>query len=317
MTLISYRKFYFLFIFLFFVSLHSLGQQTQLANVNDVVLSTSDRTYVSFGQGIGSYKTPYKKQKLNPLIFEGQISPDFFLNMSRKRTIGLAFFPKVVIRMYNEPSVPVKTPSYMPSILFYHTIKSPFTKHVFPFIKTEEQLALVTYRLIHHSNGQNGSYFIPGTDSINYKNGNFSTNAFEVALSWSVIDSNKVTKTFLNGRVAYERQLDLERETGLRDKYYYNKITVESRFIYSERINAYITYGFMWGTPHFVARHSLDIFCSVKLFQKLSDFSLFLRGYMGPDYYNIYYMNSLKSITIGIIADPLRIPFLKKEKKKV
>ncbi|MEO6305564.1 MAG: hypothetical protein ABIP51_20540 [Bacteroidia bacterium] len=309
------RSFLSLFILLFtFFKCYS--QDGQVVNVNESVLSTSDRTYLSFGQGLGNYKTPYGVRKLNPLVFEGQISPDFFLNLSKKKSIGIAFFPKIVVRMFHETSVPVKTPSYNPSILLYHRIKSPFAKKVFQLFTPQNQITFLTYRLIHHSNGQNGSYFIPGTDTINYVNGNFSTNAVEVGFSWSGVDSNAVGKSFMNGRIAYERQLDFERETHMKDSYYYNKVTLESHAIRSEKIKAYFTYAFMWGTKTFGTRHSFDLIFSVKPFHKLSDFSVFIRGYIGPDYYNLYYPNILRTATIGIIADPLSIPVFKRQKKK-
>ena len=293
------------------------AQLTQVTNLDEAVLSTSDRTYLSFGQGLGNYKTPYGIKPLNPLVFEGQISPDFFLTLSKKRTMGLAFFPKIVIRMFDQFSVPVKTPSYMPSILFYHQVKWPFTKKIFSFFKSEEQIAFMTYRLSHHSNGQDGDYYIGNTDSVNYRNGNFSTNSIEAAFSWSAIDSGAVSsdnagRSFTNGRIAYERQLDFERETLLKNNYYYNKVTLEAHFIYSEKVKAYITYSFMWGTPQFKPRNSLDVFVAYKPFKKLADFSIFVRGYMGPDYYNIYFENTLRAITIGFIADPLNIPIFKR-----
>ncbi len=292
------------------------AQETQVADIDEAVLSTSDRTYLSFGQGFGNYKTPYGKNRLTPLIFEGQISPDFFFSLSQKKTIGFVFFPKIVVRMFNQTSFPVRTPSYVPSLMFYQRVKWTFNKKIFGFFKSEKQLVFLTYRLIHHSNGQEGEYFLPGTDSINYRSGNFSTNAVEVAFSWSAIDSGTVGKAFANGRIAYERQLDFERESQMRNTYYYNKVTVESHIIYSEKIKAYITYSFMWGTPKFGTRNSLDVFLVVKPFQKLTNFSLFLRGFMGPDYYNIYYSNQLRAITVGIIVDPLKTPVFKKIKKK-
>ena len=172
----------------------------------------------------------------------------------------------------------------------------------------------MTYRLMHHSNGQNGSYFIPYTDSINFVNGNFSTNAIEVAYSWSSIDSNTIGKTFVNGRISYERQFDFEREPNLKNSYYYNKISFENHFIYSQKVKAYITYSFMWGTKQFGTRHSLDIFCAFKPFQKIANFSVFVRAYVGPDYYNLYYVNSLRAITFGVIADPLNIPIFNKRR---
>src|SRR5687768_5628463 len=161
----SWISFTFISRFLFFICFifaagQAQGQTGKVTNADEVVLSTSDRTYVSFGQGFGSYETPYSKTDLNPLIFEGQISPDFVMNLSKKRTLGFAFFPKIVVRMFNENSLPVKTPSYMPSLLFYHSIRSPFSKKLFPRILSEDQVAFLTYRLLHHSNGQNGTYFI-------------------------------------------------------------------------------------------------------------------------------------------------------------
>ena len=295
-------------------SIHA--QLTQASNLDESVLSTSDRTYVSFGQGLGSYKTPYGVKPLNPLIFEGQISPDFFLNISKKRLIGLAFFPKIVVRMFNQNSFPVRTPSYMPSILLYHHLNWPITKKLFRYVTSEEQMAFMTYRFSHHSNGQEGNYFINGTDSVNYRTGNFSTNAIEVAFSWSAIDSGEAGKAFTNGRIAYERQLDFQREIQLKNTYYYNKITIESHIIYFEKIKAYITYSFMWGTHDFKPRSSVDVFVAMKPFHKLTDFSVFIRGYIGPDYYNLYYENMMRGVTIGIIADPLSIPVFKKIKKE-
>lgn len=303
---------FFFFIFSFFTS----TAQLQVAHMDEAILSTSDRTYLTFGQGIGNYKTPYGIKPLNPLIFEGQISPDFFLRLSKKRTVGLAVFPKIIIRMFNQPSMPVKTPSYMPSILFYHQLNIPFTKQLFRFFSSDEQMAFMTYRAIHHSNGQEGNYYLTGTDSVNYRNGNFSTNAVEIAFSWSAVDSGRVGKSFANGRIAYERQLDIERETELRHTYYYDKLSVESRFIYSEKVKAYIKYSVMWGTAKFRPRNSVDLFLAFKPFKKLSNFSIFMRGYIGPDYYNLYYENMLRTITLGIIADPLSIPVFQKVKNK-
>lgn len=318
---ITYMTFFYkntsaLFIFVLLLSFTRIhAQYTQVANLDEAILSNSDRSYVSFGQGLGNYKTPYGTKPLNPIVFEGQLSPSFFLRLSKKKTVGLAFFPKIILRMFHQSSFPVKTPSYMPSLLFYHQLNWPLTKKIFRLFTAEEQLAFMTYRIIHHSNGQGGSYFINGTDSVNYTNGNFSTNAVEVAFSWSAIDSGNIGKAFINGRIAYERQLNFERELQMKNTYYYNKASLETRIIYSEKIKVYITYAFMWGTDQFKLRNSLDMFFAWKPFQQMANFSVFMRGYIGPDYYNLYYENSLRAFTVGIIADPLKIPIFKHLKK--
>ena len=58
------------------------------------------------------------------------------------------------------------------------------------------------------------------------------------------------------------------------------------------------------------------MFLAWKPFQKVANFSIFTRGYIGPDYYNLYYENTLRAFTIGIIADPLKIPVFKYLKKQ-
>jgi len=303
--------------FLFLVC--SVALRAQVIGPDEALLSTSDRTYVSFSQGLGNYKTADGIKRLNPLICEAQVSPGFFVRLRQEKPIGIGFFPKAIIRMYNEESLPVKTPSYEPSLLVYHYVPSPFNFRIFKWFKSERQLTFLTYRFIHHSNGQNGSYYVIDTNKlgvINYVNGNFSTNGIELAFSWSAIDSGSVGRAFVNGRIAYERQLNLDREADIKHTYYYNKATVESRIIYSERAKAYVTYAFMWGTRQFGTRHSIDMLFCVRPFYKRSDFSVFVRGYFGPDYYNLYYVNILRAVTFGIIADPMDIPMFKKVRKR-
>jgi len=284
----------------------------QVINSDEAVLSTADRTYVSFSQGLGNYKTADGIRRLDPLICEMQISPGFFVRLRQQKPVGIGFFPKAIIRMYNEQSLPVKTPSYEPSLLLYHYIPSPFRSRIFKWVKAEQQYMFLTCRLVHQSNGQSGSYYqIKQPGMINFVNGNFSTNGAELGLSWSTIDSGSVGRAFVNGRIAYERQFDLDREPAIRNTYYYNKASVESRFIYSERASAYITYAFMWGTRQFGTRHSIDLLLCVRPFYRRSDFSLFVRGYIGPDYYNLYYVYTRRAVTFGIIADPFNIPMFK------
>ena len=282
--------------------------------MNESVVPANDRTYISFSQGLGNMHTPVGIQPLKAIIFEGGLAPSFFLRLGPDSPFGVAFTPKVLIRMYQEPSLPVRSPSYNPSIMVYQRLYGTFFHlKLFRWFKTEKRVNFLTYKIAHLSNGQDGSYF---TDSartaINLKNGNFATNYAEIAYSWSSIDSGRVGRAYINGRIAYERHFDLDREEGLHNTYYYNKFTLENKLIYSNEFKASVTYSIMTGTRAFGVRHSVDLFISYRLFPKNSDFSLFIRGYVGPDYYNIFYVNNIRAVTFGILADPLSIPIFKK-----
>lgn len=286
----------------------------QYITLNEGVVPANDRTYISFSQGLGNMRTPLGKQPLKAIIFEGQLAPSFFVRLGPHSPFGVAFTPKVVFRMYQEESLPVRSPSYNPQLMVYQRLRWTFLHpKLFPWMKTEKKISFLTYKIAHLSNGQDGSYFTDTARTIiNLKDGNFSTNYVEIAYSWSAIDSGKVGRAYINGRIAYERQLELDREIGLHNTYYYNKFSFENKLIYSNEFKASITYSIMTGTRVFGVRHSVDLFVSYRIFPKNSDFSVFVRGYVGPDYYNIFYVNNIRAVTFGILADPLSIPIFKK-----
>lgn len=283
----------------------------QYITLNEGVVPAGDRTYISFSQGLGNMRTPVGIRPLNPIIFEGQLAPSFFLRIA-KTNFGVALTPKVVLRMYHEKSLPVRSPSYNPSLMVYQRVNSIFHLKVFKWFKVEKRVNFLTYKIAHLSNGQAGEYFDTTGIAINLKDGNFSTNYAEIAYSWSAIDSGKVGKAYVNGRIAYEHHFNIDRESGLRDTYYYDKFSLENKLIYSDQFKASVTYSLMLGTRKFGVRHSVDLFLSYHLYPKNSDFSIFIRGYVGPDYYNIFYVNNIRAVTIGILADPLSIPIFKK-----
>jgi hypothetical protein len=74
--------------------------------------------------------------------------------------------------MFNEPSVPVKTPSYMPRISVFAWL----TQKLSP----GEYAAYASLTLSHHSNGQDGKFFLD-SGAINHDSGDFSTNYFELS----------------------------------------------------------------------------------------------------------------------------------------
>ena len=58
--------------------------KSQNLTVNSSIISSSDNTYVTFGQGLGNRITKNGVQNLEPLIFEAQLAPLFTLQFNKK-----------------------------------------------------------------------------------------------------------------------------------------------------------------------------------------------------------------------------------------
>lgn len=283
--------------------------------VNSSIVSFADQTYITVSQGLGNRVTPGGIKKLEPLLFEGQMAPLFSLQFRRRVPFGFALCPKIVFRMYNEYSYPVKTPSYMPFLLVYHKVKFPFLKryNMFrPFLKVKPAF-FNTYKYGHHSNGQNGPYFIPGTRDINYANGNFATDYTEVATSFLSGDTIHHNLDLISGRLAFEHHLGLNREDSMYNTYYYEKLSLELRFLVFKKINISTGFSAMFGREGFKPHYASDTYISYRPLPRISDISVFAKIYFGPDYYNLRYENTMSFISFGLLLEPKALAIIKKK----
>lgn len=283
--------------------------------VNSSIVSFTDQTYITISQGLGNRVTPGGVKKLEPLLFEGQMAPLFSLQFRRRVPFGFALCPKIVFRMYNEYSYPVKTPSYMPFLLIYHKVKFPFLKryNMFrPFLKVKPAF-FNTYKYGHHSNGQNGPYFIPGTKDINYKNGNFATDYTEVATSFLSGDTIHDNLDLISGRLAFEHHLGLNREDSMYNTYYYEKLSLELRFLVLKKISVSTGFSAMFGREGFKPHYASDTYISYRPLPHISDISVFAKIYFGPDYYNLRYENTMSFISFGFLLEPKALAIIKKK----
>lgn len=283
--------------------------------VNSSIVSFADQTYITVSQGLGSRVTPGGVKKLEPVLFEGQMAPLFSLQFRRRVPFGFALCPKIVFRMYNEYSYPVKTPSYVPFLLIYHKVKFPFLKryNMFrPFLKVKPAF-FNTYKYGHHSNGQNGPYFIPGTKDINYTNGNFATDYTEVATSFLSGDTIHDNLDLISGRLAFEHHLGLNREDSMYNTYYYEKLSLELRFLIFKKISISTGFSAMFGREGFKPHYASDTYVSYRPLPRISDISVFAKIYFGPDYYNLRYENTMRFISFGLLLEPKALAIIKKK----
>ncbi|WP_421801214.1 hypothetical protein [Flagellimonas sp.] len=131
-------------------------------DLSKIALVNQRESYITFPMDIGN---------LEPLMFEANVSPSFIIRERMDSKLMGVLTPQVIIRMYNEVSYPVKTPSYVPQIAVYYLLSEG---------TTSTRMTLFG-KLAHHSNGQNGSFY--HTDGqINLESGNFATNYFELGL---------------------------------------------------------------------------------------------------------------------------------------
>lgn len=267
----------------------------------ETIRANQTDSYITFSQGLGN---------LEPLIFEALVAPYFLLRTSRDAKWGATISPAILMRMYAEESFPIRTPSYMPEISFYHQLN-----------KTgDEKVKYLFLNLTHHSNGQDGGFFNED-GSINTIDGNFSTNYMELGffLNKSVIPFSNTTEYFktsielhfrgtitdeLIGRystVLWNNSFRIFRfpafnnlsnkfwfdkmpavQTQLEVSWLFGKVNNASSFSISDRLNASLSIAYR---PPF-----------------LSDVSFFINFFSGEDYYNIYFFRRINILRIGLKA---------------
>ena len=94
-----------------FFALSGLGQdRDSIPRIGLSVISQVNQgnSYITFPTDIGN---------IEPLLFEGNLIPNFYLRESKNSRLMGVLTPQVILRMYQERSSPVRTPSYMPQTI--------------------------------------------------------------------------------------------------------------------------------------------------------------------------------------------------------
>jgi len=106
-------------------------------------------SYITFPADIGN---------IEPLWFEANLNPNFYIRTNKDARLIGVLTPQITIRMYQEESFPVRTPSYMPQMTAYYLINK----------KSKVNTLTGFFKLAHHSNGQDGDFYLENGD-INTK----------------------------------------------------------------------------------------------------------------------------------------------------
>jgi hypothetical protein len=274
-------------------------RQKQEDAESELMVSQFERSYVTTTDVRGAKPR---------LIFEGNIAPPFYL-ISPGRNVALVATPKVILRMFHENSVPVKTPSYMPRVTLYK------------FFHPEKALRLgtvATYAsltLSHHSNGQSGP-FKNSDGSVNHETGNFSTNFVEAAFATG---GSLLPRMYGQSRLAVEYHpngwYDQESNHGYSHlRLHYSATSTEmvandsarcsrGRCFRDVALSYSVTYLAGDVLPKFHGRGRFPLWVELSTTPTFTpDISLFLNAYWGQDYYNTYFDQNLTAIRFGIQA---------------
>jgi len=287
-----------------------VAQEDDLAGDNDFfnsIRANQNESYLSFTQGLGN---------LEPLVFEAIIEPYFLIRTSRDARWGVTLSPAIKLRMFAEESLPVRTPSYNPYITFYQQLNNSAEKLL--------HSAYVFLTLAHHSNGQDGEFYLPD-GNINLNTGNFSTNYLEFGVFINrhrlpFAQTNEYFKTSVEVHPGLDMSPELQGLYGM--VRWHNRLKVY-RFSLrqvqalsaepSARSSKVPTWSAVFETNWIFGEKdgaaAVDFSRRLSLMGKLAykprhsrDVSFFVKLFIGEDYYNIYFSRSISYLQFGLQA---------------
>lgn len=279
----------------------TLSDSIVTLNLDKIAQVNQEESYVTFPFDIGN---------LEPLMFEANVSPNFKIRERKDSRLMAVLTSQIIIRMFDEYSYPVKTPSYIPQIAFYF-----LTGH-----KDAANKLTLFGKIAHHSNGQDGNFY---TDDgkVNLQSGNFATNYLELGFLQSSYSQNLKAFKFIKSSVEIHPKSWMLEElhgqySGLRwhNTFLAYKLPMKSNLIKSseQRANFSVkaeTTLMLDNINNWDTFNSKRINASLIVYYHpkfLEDIGFFVQFYHGMDYYNIYFQHQISSIRFGIMTETLR-----------
>ena len=282
-----------------FAVAQSTIDSANMLNLEKIAQINQGESYVTFPFDIGN---------IEPLIFEANVNPSFKIRERKDSRLMAVLTAQIFIRMYNEYSNPVKTPSYLPQLTVYF-----MTGH-----KDAQKKLTLFGKIAHHSNGQDGDFYNTD-DEINLRDGNFATNFMEFGVLKSFysnrINAYKFFKTSIEIHPKSWMLPELHGQySGLRwhNSFLAYKLPLGNNLNKDQKANFSVkleTNNMLdqinnWKTFDLKRLNTSLIFYYHPKF--LEDVGFFAQFYHGSDYYNIYFQHQISSIRFGIMTEVLR-----------
>lgn len=241
---------------------------------------------------------PINLSGLDPVWYEANILAHFFAHQE-SWPFALVLTPKIVLRLFREPSDPVKTPSYMPRLAFFLWSKDADDHG--------RRTRYASLTIGHHSNGQADPTWLAG-QHINHDSGDFYTNYIELAgheldrdrrwLSWNRL-SLQWHPRFVQHATLHGHYGSLRAEI---DSTILDNLPLRGRLGASVGV---ILDGFVRSSDDSIVRQLERFPVSVTYSVGFAgvEVALFARYYLGHDYYNIWFDRMLHTVQIGIASN--------------
>ena len=274
------------------------------------------------------------------MLFEGQLSPNLVIyqNLTRKiekldpRAVGegwhyaraLSFDPMVRVRMLQQFSDPVRSPSYIPKLTyqeFFYRARSSSSPSV--------DLLAAQVTLGHHSNGQDGCTFLDqtvvngeslpqpvnrdaSTAAVNTRDGGFSTNFVIVGARFRRTEFNSENRARFDWTIGADLELNPTKFLGD------GGLAPELSPLYGPtRLSAIVGAATTFGR---LCKSRLEVLGSAKyirggpstvplvtttaraacIFSDTGGWGLLVRYYRGQDYYNLGFLQNISRFNLGL-----------------
>ncbi len=275
---------------------------------NEPVPEIGLTTIAQVNQGNSYITAPIDIGNIEPLWFEANIIPSFHIRQNKDSRLMGVLTPQIIIRMYQEKSAPVRTPSYIPQITVYYKLKS----------KTEANSLSLFGKIAHHSNGQDGEYMLDNGE-INLKTGDFSTNFFEIGFIKTNFNKKfNAVQFFGTSFEIHPKSLTNTSMIGSYGLYRWNsvfsifKLPVNKENNKKKRASISLKGESTWmfGDLYdwdWYSLNRLNLSFTFYYHPKfLEEIGVFINIYHGMDYYNIYFNHQISVIRFGLMTEILQ-----------
>lgn len=291
-----------LILFLLILIFRGFGQESEpIHEIGLTVISQVNQgsSYITFPTDIGN---------IEPLMFEANLIPNFYIRKSKNARLLGVLTPQIILRMYDERSYPVRTPSYIPQITVYYKLTG---------FESSQNLSIYG-RFAHHSNGQDGDFFMDNGE-VNLLTGDFATNYFETGFIKTNFNTRFNAFQFFKTSIEiHPRGWGSDELEGIYSMYrWHNAVSIfklPAKDRRSTTNNADISIKgeatWMFGDVNdlnAISVERLNLSLTIYYHPKfLEDIGLFVQYYHGSDYYNIYFEHRLDVLRFGLMTEKLR-----------